>query len=177
MLIAWPSWHPDQELKAEHLIALEDYVLTRVALLDEGAYGVESFDDWSRSIKLEETTVGLTIKVFGPLRGITPAGQHVWLWSDSEWLETIVETTGDSGSVEFDLWIVVNSRTSGSTKLPLRAAAVQNPKQADPIFSVDTPGELYVGRYRMNTGDANPEIVHRPMPRRLCGFGTVGDPA
>src|SRR5947209_4811692 len=115
MIVPWPSWHPDQELKADHLLGLEDYLLTRVLMVDEGAWGIDSFEDYKQSLKVEESASGLTIKA-RLLRGVTTRGEHVWLWSEDEWLETNLETTA-SGDFELDLWVVVNSREKDASKL------------------------------------------------------------
>jgi hypothetical protein len=172
MIDEWPSWHPDQELKAEHLLALEDYLLTRIFILEEGAYGIESLDDWKQSIQIEESGGVLTVKV-GQLRGITQDGAHVWLWNPKEWLETSLDASGEDNT-DLDLWIVVNSRIKDAPKLTLRAE-VANHAQA--VKSGDPPGDLYLGRYRFGYRSAKQsiEIVHRPMPRKLSGFGRADD--
>src|SRR5947208_931707 len=110
MTFPWPSWHPEQELKAEHLVALEHYLLSRVLMADEGAWGIESMDDLQQCIQVEPVTTGWIVRVMS-VRGVTPAGGHVWL-SEQDCIDTKTDSRGERGV--FDLWIVVNSRERNS---------------------------------------------------------------
>lgn len=173
MINAWPAWHPDQELKAEDLCSLEDYVMTRIQLADESAWGVESLDSWEESIKVEKSSHGLLIRV-RQVRGITPGGDHVWLFAEDESIETTVETQSTEAS-EFDLWVVVNDRGKTSPKFSLRAIALMTTEDADPVSNFRTPHNLYLGRYRQDGTVLH--LVNRPMPRKLSGFGSVDEMA
>src|SRR5262249_42252985 len=108
-------------------------------------------------------------------RGVTPAGDHVWLFSEEEPIETMLKSTLP-GPIEFDLWIVVNDKAKTSTKLTLRAIALMTSEDADPVSNFRTPHDLYLGRYR-HEGDSSLNLVNRPMPRRLSSFGTSDEEA
>jgi hypothetical protein len=172
MILTWPAWHPEQELKADHLLALEDYLLTRVLLADDGAWGVESLDDWRHCIQAEASGDGMCLAVkVRRVRGVTPGGNHVWLYSDADWLEAVVERVDQAGG--FDLWILVNSRERGAPKLSLQPAWVPSGELGSPVYAYDKPDALYLGRYRVPSPfpEQGLEIVHHPVPRRLSGFG------
>lgn len=174
ILRPWPSWHPDQELKADHLLGLEDYLLARVLMVDEGAFGVD-LKDWKASLQIMKSESGFTIKVHR-LRGSTRAGQPIWLQTD-DLLETNIE--GPSrGDIAFDLWVVINNPSKDAAKLTLRANPVPT-ADFPPVKPAKNPDTLYLGRYRglYRAGEPELELIHRPLPRRLGGFGPVGDAA
>jgi len=73
----WPAWHALQELTAEKLLALEDYLPSRSALADDGLHGVDYFDGQS-GLEFTQTGEGLSIRL-RRVQGITPAGDPVRL--------------------------------------------------------------------------------------------------
>jgi hypothetical protein len=110
----WPGWHPGQELKAAHLLGLEDYVLTRAAILDERCDGVDHLDlDVSLRVHLagKITTVELR-----DVRGVTPGGYPVEVEADEVLVEQL-DSGGDNAT--FDAAVEVNPAEE-TEKLALR---------------------------------------------------------
>src|SRR5437660_1694392 len=163
----WPAWHRDQELKAEHLLGLEDYLLTRVLIVDEFAFGID-FIDFSNSLVLAAQDANFTISATN-LRGATPAGQPVHLSS----AQSISMTFQSPADCELDLWIEVNHH-SEDEKLVLQVDICQSGSQPLPAEQ-EHPEHLYLGRYRMAATNEKWELklVQHPIPRRFAGF--LGD--
>src|SRR5262245_20857991 len=78
----WPSWHPNEELKADQLLGLEDFLLARAVLADEEAHGVDLFD-WRSDLQIAWFEDGLQTSV-KRLRGVTPAGEPVCVTTDEQ---------------------------------------------------------------------------------------------
>jgi hypothetical protein len=172
----WPSWHPETELTANHLCGLEDYLLSRTQILDEGAFGIERISDWRQSIQAEWTGTTVTISV-GNLRGVTPGGQPVWLRDDEP---PLTQKIGDEQDPRIftpgqatDVWIIVNSTAERSDKLTLDVVAAVS--GAVPEWkALDS---LYLGRYELPyPGGQKLQLVRHPIARRLCAFGPLVDP-
>jgi hypothetical protein len=181
----WPPWHPDQELRAQHLLGLEDYLLSRAALADGLAHGVERFD-WRRGIALIDREGTLTISLSG-LVGVTPAQEPVWIGAEP--LETVVSLalSDRQRPIAFDVWVDINPRRPGAApapgepssqqerpiagpdpaKLVLAGALVVNEDTTPEIEPGTRPHSLYVGRYRWDADAATHELVHPPLVRRL----------
>jgi hypothetical protein len=175
ILNKWPAWHANNELKDEHLLGLEDYVLSRTHILDEQAFGIDYIEDWEKSIQFAWEEKEGVISV-GNVRGVTPGGQPVWLGQNEQDRlppRRMVGTTDHSlqGGVEIAIWIDVNSRGGNSDKLTIDSGFVQ----PGDFFESGTLGSLFLGHYRLPHpgGDTGLEVIRRPLCRRLCAFGPV----
>src|SRR5687767_9082691 len=141
MLRSWPNWQPGQELRADHLIGLEHYLLTRSAFIDAALPGLERFDQ-DASISVSAAGSALEVSM-GALRGLTPGGQPVVL--EAEERLTAGLTREDDPSVGFDAAIEVNPRDVEPKfvlrleKLGGRATLVQPPEPR--------PERLDLGRF------------------------------
>lgn len=168
----WPAWHPELELKAEHLLGLEDYLIERSRILDEGAHGIDWTKNWDQLVEFNSQPGELQVKVSG-VRGVTPAGQPVSL--------DLLEATIPDADKEFipassiDLFVEVNG--SSSTE-----ASDNNPKmriRADLAVSESfsfRPNCLHLGRFTLPQETGYSAKIDRPMPRRLCAFGPIDSP-
>jgi hypothetical protein len=170
----WPAWHPNSEVRAQHLLGLEDFLLARAGLADEDAHGVEDLD-WRTGVAFEDTGESLVVRVKG-LRGVTPAGEPVDVPPDPPLAAAVPGDRGRSSEAVVDLWVEVNVRRPASED----AEAPDPPKLALRVDSVTldvshplSPGEahsLYLGRYRWLYRGKEHELVHRPLVRRLGSF-------
>ena len=175
----WPAWHAGNQLHADDLLALEDYLLTRVHLAEDGAAGVDGVANWTESIR-QELVEGKRILKVGGVEGVTPAGQPVHLSAE----DPLICPSWDGDELNpgdlFDLGIRVNSREKDAAKLTLIARPMQSTSErADIPSDFYNANTLYLGRYRIpRTEQAVPlTMEYKPRPRRFCGFGPVGDPA
>ncbi|MBK7674246.1 MAG: hypothetical protein IPJ27_05470 [Candidatus Accumulibacter sp.] len=151
----WPSWHPRQELKADQLLGLEDYLLARAKLIDEEAYGVDHFN-WRAGLAIEksEGEEGLyRVSVSGLLRGVTPAGDLVEVRGETQ-LSGLTPTLNLQRRDDLDLWIEVNPRRvaeeDGPPKFVLHAEwqAAENREGGSESLTLQKGGHwLYLGRY------------------------------
>lgn len=186
----WPAWHPEQELKAEQLLGLEDYLVARTALfIDDNAHGVDLFN-WRQNVTLDVANDGVRVGV-SRLQGITPAGEPVCLTS-SEVLSAVVPLVVESGSVGapptishnhvLDLWIIVNPAAvktadvfaTDEDVLPVKLALHVELVLKNETEAINPAGQhhhLYLGRYRWivagGGGRLAHDMVHPPFVRRF----------
>jgi len=179
----WPAWHPLTEVKADHLLGLEDYLLARTALADEHAHGVDLFN-WASSVVFESASPLLTVRI-SRLRGATPVGEPIYLRSDEPLAATLElkpeprrpgqATAPPAREAILDLWVEVNRRAgeAGASKDSLPAKFVLVVEQVmvgphEPLMpaAVSNEHRLYLGRYRWDAANAA-ELIHRPLVRRL----------
>ncbi len=158
----WPAWHPGLELRAAHLLGLEDYVLARTSL-DAFSHGVEALDV-RHDLHRIPAAGGLHLRLIAA-RGVTPSGRPVVVSRDTA-LETLL---GESPSTTYvvDLWVEVNAIDARDRKLTLRAASALAQGPAFDVLS--HPDALYLGRFRLHQHDA-PELVARPYVRTLAAI-------
>jgi hypothetical protein len=146
---AWPNWTPGQELRAEHLFALEDYLLTRASFVDEAASGLDSYD--VQSTRVEPDDRGKVL-IAGPVRGVTAGGQPV------------VTTEPLTAPIPHDAQVVdVVFAVNAAAPAPKVSLRVSLP-EGDQVPDIGT-GELYAGRYAVRDGVC--ELLRRAKVRRL----------
>ena len=157
---SWPSWHPGQELKAEHLIGLEDFLLARSSIAETFWHGLEFFEVGT---SLRARNEGGTLFVEASwLRGVTPGGHPVVLGHDDKLSGTV--SLGGANSVVIDAAIVVNPREQSEKLVFEVGRAPEWNEEAKP--GVRNPSKLELGRFRW-LSDGSLEMLRRPMVRRF----------
>jgi hypothetical protein len=155
---SWPAWRPGMELKAEHLLGLEDFLLARSNLLEERAHGLDFFD---RESSLAVRTDGETTQVEATtLRGVTPGGHPVMLDPEERILAALPE--GEPGTPPvFDASIELNH-----PDFPGKLALLLAPASEGGAPPEAKSRRLDLGRFRLDPGGAL-QLVRRPPVRRL----------
>jgi hypothetical protein len=179
MVPAWPAWHSDNPLKADHLLGLEDYLLARAQIIDEGAWGVDAIADWEESIRLDwidppdgEPAIARRVIRVTSLRGVTRGGHPIVLDESRGNLEREIhdEVVAEQN---FDLAINVNSREAGTPKLTLLLSVPEDGVEGI-AEDFHEPQCLYLGRYRISIENQDTlVVVYLPRARRFSGFGPV----
>ncbi len=163
MMKDWPVWYPGLELKAEHLLGLESYMLSRIAISDETGHGIEEFD-WKNSLRATRQSQGLDFQLSGAVKGLTPGGRPVDLRA-GECLGTSMDL-GNPDTVQFDIFIGIAPDNQGQRATLLAERA--SPSSA-PVLSCRYQDRLYLGRYDYQ-GEDLLELVHRPLVRCLASM-------
>jgi hypothetical protein len=151
------------ELTAENFLGLEDYLLARSALLDDGGSGVEFFDVSTGLLEPVRRANGVEVGVRGALRGITPGGHPVRL-SPEEVLTAVLP--GPAGAtVWFEAAIEVNpppAEPGPEAKLRL---VLYPMAEAKTLPRAVVWNQLALGCYSWSGG--RPLLVRYPPVRRL----------
>ena len=152
----WPCWLPGMELRADHLLRLEDYLLAPGRLTDT-SYGVIDFNWREILVSYSESDVwNISIE---KLKGLTPSRQPVQIDPDHSLTITIPEEN------EFDLWVSVNAETQEDDAGKLQLEANYDRIETS-VIPAHRPNHLHLGRFVCF--DGNLELVEHPIPIRVC---------
>ncbi len=175
---SWPRWLPGQELKASDLLGLEDYLLARSRILDEGAHGIESFD-WENGMRVTEQN-GARFLEIGKVSGVTPAGEPIVC--EPSQLRALLQNVP-----EHDIWISVSAgegtgeereahtdRGEKPSSTPSKMSLVLVAAPTRDVSPFEHPHRLYLGRYAFPQSQGSDPcaklIKAEPFVRRLGGL-------
>ncbi len=164
-MTTWPAWFPGLPLKSQHLLGLEDYLLSR-AKLEAPDTGLESFD-WISSLKSESSEIGWQLSVLSAT-GLTNAGQPVKVTPSDRLTRTLPETK--YGPI--DIYVAVNEGSNAvepSSKLSLEVATVTEGEA-----SKNRSNWLHLGCYQVDTSGAR-RLLKRPRVRCLAACQPLDD--
>ena len=160
----WPAWHPGDILRAEDLLGLEDYLLTRSGIAQKIA-GVESLDADSIRLAAEDGRLHFSV---GGVRGVTPHGQPVVLTEGSG---LRYKLGGADGARFFDLSVRVNVRGNAQGDRPRKLTLSVGPLGEEDAPYGGGPEELYLGRYSWDDAAGRVGLVARPAVTHLGAIG------
>lgn len=161
-----PNWKPQQELKADHLHGLEDYLLSRALLGPSLAPGVEKIDP--RLIRIGEPNGDAQVApiwIAGVL-GMTPAGHPVVIdgAAGQELVTGTFQVGAAAASAIVDLFVRVNHPDRNDKYwLDAQVVDMRVPPSND-------PQSLYLGRYQWTPTKPDLELVGFPLVRRFAAF-------
>jgi len=177
---AWPTWQPGGELRAEDLLGLEDYLLSR-HLFNGNDWGVDKIAQDSVVITVEENTATVTVNA---VRGLTRGGQPVIV--ESSIPQTFDIKLASNNTLDVDVALQINEPTVESksempiengrvrhldSKITLHVESDCNAEQRQSL-QVRKNG-LYLGSYRWKSGET--WLRKKPRVRSLVALEDFPD--